>query len=87
MVALVRLFPLGGLAARPAEEREEIIRVLARDESEAVGSMGDDTPLAVCAERLIEITGNDALTGFTAPKLVWVRDNEPDATALPPREA
>jgi len=30
-----------------AEEREEIIRVLARDESEAVGSMGDDTPTAV----------------------------------------
>ena len=30
------------------------------------------------AERLIEITGNDALTGFTAPKLVWVRDHEPD---------
>ncbi|MGH2357340.1 MAG: xylulokinase [Candidatus Limnocylindria bacterium] len=29
-------------------------------------------------ERLIAITGNDALTGFTAPKLVWVRDHEPD---------
>jgi xylulokinase len=28
-------------------------------------------------ERLIAITGNDALTGFTAPKLVWVRDREP----------
>jgi xylulokinase len=32
---------------------------------------------AVGAARLIEITGNDALTGFTAPKLVWVRDHEP----------
>ncbi|HET7473839.1 MAG TPA: FGGY family carbohydrate kinase, partial [Candidatus Limnocylindrales bacterium] len=32
---------------------------------------------AVGAERLIAITGNDALTGFTAPKLVWVRDHEP----------
>jgi xylulokinase len=28
-------------------------------------------------ERLIEVTGNDALPGFTAPKLVWVRDHEP----------
>ena len=28
-------------------------------------------------ERLIRITGNDALTGFTAPKIVWVRDHEP----------
>lgn len=30
------------------------------------------------ARRLIEITGNRALTGFTAPKILWVRDNEPD---------
>ncbi len=29
-------------------------------------------------DRLIPITGNDALTGFTAPKLLWVRHNEPD---------
>jgi xylulokinase len=29
-------------------------------------------------DRLVAITGNDALTGFTAPKLVWVRDHEPD---------
>jgi xylulokinase len=32
---------------------------------------------AVGAERLVAITGNDALTGFTAPKLVWIRDHEP----------
>lgn len=29
-------------------------------------------------ERLIQLTGNRALTGFTAPKILWVRDNEPD---------
>jgi xylulokinase len=34
---------------------------------------------AVGADRLVAITGNDALTGFTAPKLLWVRDNEPEA--------
>jgi xylulokinase len=33
---------------------------------------------ALGPERLIAITGNDAMTGFTAPKLVWVRDHEPD---------
>ena len=33
---------------------------------------------AVGPERLVEITGNDALTGFTAPKLAWVRAHEPD---------
>ena len=32
-------------------------------------------------ERLIELTGNRALTGFTAPKLVWVRNHEPDVYA------
>jgi xylulokinase len=32
-------------------------------------------------ERLIELTGNRALTGFTAPKLLWLRRHEPDAYA------
>ncbi len=30
------------------------------------------------ARRLKEITCNPALTGFSVPKLLWVRDNEPD---------
>ena len=29
-------------------------------------------------ENLIAVTGNDALTGFTAPKILWVRNNEPE---------
>ena len=29
-------------------------------------------------ERLIGLTGNRALTGFTAPKLLWLRAHEPD---------
>ena len=29
-------------------------------------------------ERLIELTGNRALPGFTAPKLLWLREHEPD---------
>ncbi len=33
------------------------------------------------ARRLLELTGNPALTGFTAPKLLWVRDKEPDVYA------
>ncbi len=35
-----------------AEERDEIIRVLAQDESEAVGSMGDDTPMPVLSKKV-----------------------------------
>jgi xylulokinase len=29
-------------------------------------------------ERLIQLTGNRALTGFTAPKLLWLRGHEPE---------
>lgn len=31
--------------------------------------------------RLIQLTGNRALTGFTAPKILWVREHEPDVYA------
>ncbi len=49
----------------------------------------DQRTAAECAEieariglaRLIELTGNRALTGFTAPKLLWLRRREPDAYA------
>jgi xylulokinase len=47
----------------------------------------DQRTAAECAEiearigrdRLIELTGNRALTGFTAPKLLWLRRHEPDS--------
>src|SRR5512138_1830732 len=32
-------------------------------------------------ERFIQISGNVALTGFTAPKILWVKENEPEAFA------
>jgi xylulokinase len=32
-------------------------------------------------ERLVQLTGNRALTGFTAPKVLWLRKHEPDAYA------
>ena len=46
----------------------------------------DQRTAAECAEieervgvaELIELTGNRAVTGFTAPKLLWVRNHEPD---------
>jgi xylulokinase len=33
---------------------------------------------AVGAERLIQLAGNPALTGFQAPKVLWLRDEEPE---------
>ena len=35
----------------------------------------------VGAARLIELVGNPALPGFSAPKVLWVRDNEPEVFA------
>jgi xylulokinase len=32
-------------------------------------------------DRLVELTGNRALTGFTAPKLLWLRRHEPESYA------
>jgi len=31
----------------------------------------------ICAKRLIELVANPALTGFTLPKILWVRKHEP----------
>jgi xylulokinase len=33
---------------------------------------------SVGADRLLAVTGNPALTGFTAPKVLWVREHEPE---------
>jgi xylulokinase len=38
----------------------------------------DEIRRRVGRQRLIQITGNDALTGFTAPKILWVKNHEPD---------
>ena len=35
----------------------------------------------VGTKKLIEITGNPAITGFQAPKILWLRENEPDSYA------
>jgi xylulokinase len=41
----------------------------------------DEMTAKIGFKRLIELTGNQALTGFTAPKILWVRDHEPEVYA------
>ncbi|MBV9415477.1 MAG: hypothetical protein JO363_10920, partial [Solirubrobacterales bacterium] len=38
----------------------------------------EEIEATVGLQRLIALTGNRALTGFTAPKLLWLRHHEPD---------
>ncbi|WP_322174100.1 xylulokinase [Acutalibacter caecimuris] len=42
------------------------------------GKQCEEITRRVGRERLIEVTANPALTGFTAAKLLWVRENQPD---------
>ena len=38
----------------------------------------DEITARIGAARVLQLTGNPVLTGFTAPKILWVRENEPD---------
>jgi xylulokinase len=38
----------------------------------------DEIHSVIGRKRFIQITGNVALTGFTAPKILWVKENEPE---------
>jgi xylulokinase len=42
------------------------------------GAQCDEIHRRIGRERFIQITGNVALTGFTAPKVLWVKENEPE---------
>jgi xylulokinase len=42
------------------------------------GAECDEIRERVSREKLVQITGNDALTGFTAPKILWVEKHEPE---------
>jgi xylulokinase len=41
----------------------------------------DEIHARIGRERFIQITGNKALTGFTAPKILWVHQEEPEVYA------
>ena len=69
----------------------EVVRpaILWNDQRTAVEC--DEIRRRIGRDRLIQVTGNDALTGFTAPKLLWVATHEPDnwarvATILLPKD-
>lgn len=69
----------------------EVIRPAILWNDQRTAAECDEIRRRVGRDRLVRITGNDALTGFTAPKLLWVADHEPDnwsrvATILLPKD-
>ncbi|MCC6454500.1 MAG: xylulokinase [Caldilineaceae bacterium] len=45
------------------------------------GAECDEIRTRLGKDQLVQVTGNDALTGFTAPKILWVRNHEPEIFA------
>ncbi len=65
-----------GLVALDADDR--VLRPAILWNDGRTGAQCAEIESRVGLSRLIELTGNRALTGFTAPKLLWLRDNEPE---------
>jgi len=59
----------------------EVIRPALLWNDQRTGKQCAEITERVGAERLRRITGNPALTGFQAPKVLWLRDEEPDCYA------
>jgi xylulokinase len=68
-----------GLVALDARDR--VLRPAILWNDQRTGAECQEIEQTVGLERLIELTGNRALTGFTAPKLLWLRRHEPDVYA------
>ena len=63
------------------DDRDDVLRPAILWNDQRTGAECDAIRGIVGRRRLIEITGNDALPGFTAPKLLWLRRHEPDVWA------
>jgi xylulokinase len=59
----------------------EVLRPAILWNDQRTGAECDQIRTLLGKERFIQITGNDALTGFTAPKVLWVKNQEPEIFA------
>ena len=60
------------------DDEGEVLRPAILWNDQRCGAECDEIRALVGLERLVQITGNDALTGFTAPKILWLRNHEQD---------
>ncbi len=60
------------------DEKGEVLRPSILWNDQRTAAQCDEIRRRLGRGKLIQITGNDALTGFTAPKILWVQENEPE---------
>ena len=60
------------------DEAGKVLRPAILWNDQRTQSQCDEIHARIGKEKFIQITGNVALTGFTAPKILWVKENEPD---------
>ncbi len=60
------------------DENDHVLRPAILWNDQRTQAECDEIESTIGLDRLIELTGNRALTGFTAPKILWLRHNEPD---------
>jgi xylulokinase len=63
------------------DETGDILRPAILWNDQRTQSQCDEIHRIFGREKFIQTTGNVALTGFTAPKILWVKENEPDVFA------
>jgi len=63
------------------DNKGEVLRPAILWNDQRTGAQCEEIHRRLGKARLIQITGNVALTGFTSPKLLWVQQNEPEVYA------
>lgn len=60
------------------DKRDEVIRPALLWCDQRTKEQCDEITRTVGSQRIIELVSNPAITGFTLPKILWLRDNEPE---------
>jgi xylulokinase len=63
------------------DDKGKVLRPAILWNDQRTQSQCDEIHQRIGREKFIQITGNVALTGFTAPKILWVKENEPEIYA------
>ncbi|MBH54388.1 MAG: xylulokinase [Opitutaceae bacterium] len=60
------------------DKDDQVLRPCILWNDQRTGKQCADITSKVGADRVLELTGNPVLPGFTAPKIAWVQENEPE---------